>query len=163
MKRLWIFVTVALIVLATVAVFGFKSLTPSTGSSAVLPTIVVPVDPTITALETDVVRQERDLSGQYQALQQTLEAQQADDEETINHLLSDIAVTQTKLQALQGQRQTLSAQITSVEATRTASQTTHRQALAAQRAEYEQRIQSLEAQLAQVQAQLAQLNGGASQ
>ncbi len=162
MKRLWLFTAIALVTLGAIAFAGFKNFTTQPGS-AVLPTVVLPVDPAITALETEVARRDQDFSAQYQALQQTLEARRAEDEDTITHLLSDIAVAQTKVQALQGQQQTLSTQITALETTKTQSRTTYQQNLAVQRAEYERRIQTLETQLALVQAQLAQLQGKTGQ
>jgi uncharacterized coiled-coil DUF342 family protein len=122
------------------------------------PAIVVPVNPTITALEQQLVKQEATYQAQADALDRALAAQEADFAGQIAELTGQVQQARQQLNTLKAQEQTLLAQVAQLEAARA-------QKLAAYQAQIDQIRQDLrqdqverDAQLKQLQTELTDVN-----
>jgi len=77
--------------------------------------IVVPVDPTITHLETNLARREADYQVQLSTLEQTLQQHRADFEDQVEKINEQITAAQKQLKTLKSQEAALQLQIEQLE------------------------------------------------
>lgn len=154
MKQIGLLLTGGLVILIVVLVGVFNAFTRHQPSQSV---IVVPVDPTITYLETVLSEQETAYRVQVTRLEETLQQQQVDVPDQLEALNSQITASQQALDDLLDRQQTLQSQLAQLKAARTEQLATQQTKLEQVRHQYTARqteLQAARAQLVEVNAQL---------
>lgn len=159
MKQIGLLLVGGLALLVVVLLGAFNIFTSRQPAKSV---IMVPVNPTITYLETTLAEQEQSYRAQAAKLEETLKQQQADLPGQLEVLNNQITTAQQELDDLIDQQQSLQTQLDQLKAAQTEQPTTGQSELEQVRRQYAARqaeLQAAQSRLTEVNTQLGRQAG----
>jgi len=157
MKYLSLVLALGAILLLAVLIAGAQTLTPK-AEPDLLPKVVVPIDPSVTRLENQLLEETTAYQSQLADLERALQQQQTDDLAKIEKLNSQIVASKAQLDTLETRKQTLLEQTQQLEAAQTEQQAAHQSQLVQFRSQHSARQAELQNQLNETRTRLAEIN-----